>query len=120
VFLPFPFTHIPITPDRIEACLQRISRFAGGEDRTNPGPNQEYSGCFSVGNILSREMAEILDSVSEKLGSTRNPVVICGTDMVRGSTPSVAAHLARRLQKAQGRGGLLFVLPVRTPLERVF
>lgn len=111
VFLPLPFIHIPVAPDLIEACLQRIFSFVGGEGRANPGQNQEYSSWLPKENALPSEIAEILDSLAEKLGFARNPVVICGTDIVRGSTPSVAASLARRLQKAQGRGGLLYVLP---------
>jgi len=45
------------------------------------------------------------------LGRSRRPVLICGTDIVRGTTPALAADLALGLLAAGLAAGLFYLLP---------
>jgi NADH-quinone oxidoreductase subunit G len=90
VELPFPFDHLPLHPDEIEGYAaslvnQTIDESASGEQ---PGGD-----------------------LAERLRRSRAPVVLCGTDVVRVTTPAFAADCARMLRAAKERTGLFFVLP---------
>jgi NADH-quinone oxidoreductase subunit G len=90
VELPFPFDHVPLHPDKIE-------RYAGSL------VSQAIDGS-PPGERLVGELAGWLRG-------SRAPVVVCGIDVVRVTTPAFAADCARMLRAAKGRTGLFFVLP---------
>jgi len=90
VELPFSFDHVPLHPDEIEGYTGSLVKPA--IDRSAPGeqPPGELAG---------------------RLRGSRNPVVVCGTDVVRIATPGLAADFARMLRATKERTGLFFVLP---------
>jgi len=90
VELPFPFDHVPLHPDEIEGY---------GASLVNQAIDGGASGDGPVGERV------------ERLRGSRAPVVICGTDVVRVTTPAFAADCARRLRAAKERTGLFYVLP---------
>ena len=90
VELPFPFDHLPLRPDEIEGYAGSLVKQA--IDGSAPGEEP-------VGELAGR------------LRQSRSPVVVCGTDMVRITTPAFAADCARMLRAAKERTGLFFVLP---------
>ena len=67
--------------------------------------------------ILPREPAagtqinERLTALGRQFGQSRRPVLVCGTDVVRESTPALAADLARLLREAGLDAGLFYLLP---------
>ena len=52
-----------------------------------------------------------LASLGQRLGQSKRPMLICGTDAVRESTPALAADLVRLLRAAGLNAGLFYLLP---------
>jgi NADH-quinone oxidoreductase subunit G len=90
VELPFPFDHLPLHPDEIEGYAASL---------VNQAIDGSASGWQPGGEL------------AERLRRSRAPVVLCGTDVVRVTTPAFAADCARMLRTAKERTGLFFVLP---------
>lgn len=90
VELPFPFDHVPLRPDEIEGYAGSLVKQA--IDRSAPGEQP-------VGELAGR------------LRDSRAPVVVCGTDVVRVTTPAFGADCARMVRAAKERTGLFFGLP---------
>ena len=90
VELPFPFDHRPLHPDEIEGYAGSLVKQA--IDRSAPGD-------------------ELPGELAGRLRESQSPVVVCGTDVVRITTPAFAADCARMLRAAKERTGLFFVLP---------
>jgi NADH-quinone oxidoreductase subunit G len=88
--LPFPFDHLPLHPDEIEGYAGSLAKQAIGESASGEQPVGEHAG---------------------RLRRSRAPVVVCGTDVVRVTTPAFAVDCAHMLRAAKERAGLFFVLP---------
>ena len=50
-------------------------------------------------------------ALGQKLRDCQNPVIVCNTDIVRETTPVLAADHARLWQAAKGQAGLFYLLP---------
>ncbi|MDR3566964.1 MAG: NADH-quinone oxidoreductase subunit NuoG [Syntrophobacteraceae bacterium] len=111
LFLPCEFTHFPVAPEKIEHYLAMLVWKAVEKVAENPGKDAEMF-CRQLG-ALSLESAppEAMAAFSELLLASKRPVIICGTDVTRESTPSFAAGCARLLKCAQKEAGLFFLLP---------
>jgi NADH-quinone oxidoreductase subunit G len=113
VFLPFEFDHLPVAPDDLESCLQALIKEA--VDR-------------SVAEKMSQEMLRYFDAVSpeiladstikdcvaktaQRLRQSRYPVIVCGTSIVRETTPDLAADCGLLLSAAKARAGLFYLMP---------
>ena len=59
----------------------------------------------------SPEIQLSITALAEKLNTSARPVIVCGTDVVRESTPAFAADCALLLREAGKRSGIFFVLP---------
>jgi NADH-quinone oxidoreductase subunit G len=90
VELPFSFDHLPLHPDEIEGYAASLVNRAIGGGASGEQPVGELAG---------------------ELRGSRAPVLVCGTDVVRVTTPTLAADCARMLRAAKERTGLFFVLP---------
>jgi len=90
VELPFRFDHLPLHPDEIEGYAGSLVKQA--IDGSAPGEHP-------AGELAGR------------LRESRSLIVVCGTDVVRITTPAFAADCARMLRAARERTGLFFVLP---------
>lgn len=93
VFLPFEFEHLPLTPREVDAALAVLAE--DGRRVTGDGGKTR--------SPVSR--------LRSALAAARRPVIICGTGVVRESTPALAAALARRLKEAGLQAGLFYLLP---------
>ena len=93
VSLPMEFRHIPAAPWELDACLN----FLGGMEPEDA-------------DALSPEIREGLAEASDKIARSLRPTVICGTHIVRESTPARAAAFARSLT-GKDRVGLFTILP---------
>ena len=58
-----------------------------------------------------RQIQDRLAAMGQQLGQSRRPVIVCGTDVVRESTPGLAADLALLLREAGLEAGLFYLLP---------
>ncbi len=110
VFLPCGFTHLPVPTAQIDGLLYGIvSAVACPEDGSHLEVRTRTL-CAGLGLTDGTFCGKVL-SVAEMLSKSQNPVIVCGTDVVRESTPSMALSMTLLLQQARGRGGFLAVLP---------
>lgn len=106
VEMPLDFLHIPARRHHMEAVLGAILR------RAFPEPTPEDADFL---NALSQDMPESAatpgwEDFSARLAGSAFPVIVCGSDIVRLSTPALAAGAAKFLSKRRGRAGYFPVL----------
>lgn len=113
ITLPFTFVHLAIPPGELEGCLTAlIHQVIGREaidtlDPTLVRPFASLTNGGAVDQIFSEQLAGLAGQVE----ASRGPVLICGTGIVRETTPDLAADLALLLHTTQGSCGLFYLLP---------
>ena len=112
VFLPFDFDHVPVAPQDLDLYLSILTRSA-----------VDRSVAMDLGSRAARfydtipadppldSLKSRLSAIGEKLRQSRNPVIVCGTGIVRETTPGVAADSALLLQGAKKKAGVFYLLP---------
>ncbi len=111
VFLPFEFEHIPASPGDIELYMGKL---VGKAVEKNEGEFEKDARSFYrevVSEGKNRELPAGISLLCEHLGASRRPVIICGTDVTRLTTPAFAADCARLLQLTGKQAGLFYLLP---------
>ncbi|MGO9174961.1 MAG: molybdopterin-dependent oxidoreductase [Desulfobaccales bacterium] len=106
VFLPMAFEHLPLRPGDLETALAVLAAEALGKERLPAG-----WGELPLNGYFSSPVQDRLAALGGLLGRSRRPVLICGTDIVRGTTPALAADLALGLLAAGLAAGLFYLLP---------
>jgi NADH-quinone oxidoreductase subunit G len=114
IFLPFEFHHFPVTSKEIEPCLNELIKEAVdrsvaetlGEAAVNfydhgAPTEQPFVGWFK----------DQLAALAQKLRQSKNPVIVCGTEIVPETTPRLAADNALLLRAAKNRAGLFYLMP---------
>lgn len=112
VFLPFEFDHLPVKPQEMDLCLNVLMRSA--VDRAvaaEQGPQALQFYDALPANHPFDSFQERLTALGQKLKESQNPVIVCGTAIVRETTPEVAADIALLLRGAKKRAGLFYLLP---------
>ncbi len=111
VFLPLEFEHLPVAPDDLEPCLSAVVK--GAVDRSTVEKMGEEALRFydavpaeHPDSTLKDRMAKI----TQKLRESRYPVIVCGTAIVRETTPDVAADNSLLLRAAKDRVGLFYLM----------
>jgi NADH-quinone oxidoreductase subunit G len=112
VFLPFEFDHLPVAPDDLEPCLSVLIKGAVDRSATEKMGEEALRFYDAIppeypGAVLKNRMA----SITEKLRKCRYPVIVCGTAIVRETTPDVAADNSWLLRAAKDRAGLFYLMP---------
>ncbi len=97
VFLPFDFEHLPLAPGDLEVAMGGLAAAANGTDILASG---------SLWPSLPQ-----IGALGRRLTQTQRPVIVCGTGIVRESTPGLAADLALRLREGGLNAGLFYLLP---------
>lgn len=110
VSLPMDFEHIPAAPDDIEHYLGAMVR---GSIESDAGQFGHDAAEFCEN--LPRKcrdglLQERIESLSLSLRASRRPAIICGTDIVRESTPAFAADCALLLRHEIKEAGLFYIL----------
>jgi len=106
VFLPLPFEHLPLRPGELETALAVVAAAALGQERLPAG-----WGELPLNGYFAAPVQDRLAALGVLLGRSRRPVLICGGDVVRGTTPALAADLALGLLAAGLAVGLFYLLP---------
>ena len=113
VGLPFEFFHFPVALPEMERLLstlikRSVSRSA--VEKLGPSALQFYD---SIPGDFPRDSSfkKHPDAITEKLQQSRYPVIVCGTDIVRETTPGLAADHGRLLRAGKGRAGLFYLMP---------
>ena len=106
VFLPLEFAHLAVPPGDLETALAVLAAEALGKERLPAG-----WGELPLNGYFSSPVQDRLAALGGLLGRSRRPVLICGADIVRGTTPALAADLALGLLAAGLAVGLFYLLP---------
>ena len=113
VSLPFAFTHLPAAPGQIEARLATLVGLALDRETIKKldGSYLAFVDALSMHSPSDPEMTEQMAMLAGKLKESRQPLIICGTGVVRETTPDFAADLAVLLQSVLGECGLFSLFP---------
>jgi len=112
VFLPFEFEHLAVAPDDVELCLNALIKEA--VDRSAAEKiGEEVLRFYDAVPAECPEAAikNRMANLTQKLRQSSYPVIVCGTAIVRETTPDVAADSALFLRAVKDRAGLFYVMP---------
>jgi NADH-quinone oxidoreductase subunit G len=112
VSLPLDFTHLPVTPGNLDLALAVLLKGALGPEASGLTDRarqffEALPGAYPGDEALARSLMEM----AGQLARSRRPVIVCGTDIVPGSTPGLAADAALLLQNRGREAGLFYLLP---------
>ncbi len=113
VSLPLDFTQLTV-------ALNQLGFYAGLLVKAAVDPTAaavlgeraaEFYGAAPDENLVDEPRREQFSAVIQALRDSRQPLIVCGTDIVPPQIPGLAADLALLLQAADKRAGLLYLLP---------
>ncbi len=113
VFLPFNFSHFRIAPrvmDSFAGCLVREAL----EEKRAEGLGEKAKGFYDslpAGYPQDHGLEEKLKELGRKLGTSKRPIIICGTDLAAENTVAFASDLAHLLRVNIEGARLFHVLP---------
>jgi NADH-quinone oxidoreductase subunit G len=111
VSLPMDFEHIPAAPGNLENYLGILTRKSIRTDSEKLDSNAEqFLKTLPEAGVDQAVLAKI-ESLAEKLGASKGPVIVCGSDVVQETTPAFAADCALLLSQAKGKGGVFHIFP---------
>ncbi|MEJ2672021.1 MAG: NADH-quinone oxidoreductase subunit NuoG [Deltaproteobacteria bacterium] len=113
VFLSCDFTHLALAPGGLEAGLGALVKGALTPEQIAglPEPARKFFDALPDQYPGDPNLAEPLGTLAQDLQHSKNPVVVCGADIVRETTPAFAADAALLLQAAGKQAGLFYLLP---------
>lgn len=113
VSLPLTFTHLALPPREINATLNVLLKGACGpeEEAALSGAARQFFEALPSQYPDDPAIAAQLQKLSDKLRRSRKPVLICGTEIVRETTPHLAADHALLLKALGKDAGLFYLLP---------
>jgi NADH-quinone oxidoreductase subunit G len=113
VFLPCPFEPLAVPPGRLDTALGSLAKSAlsASPETGLPDPARGFYDSLPGRYPGDPAVADRLAGLAEALGRSKRPVVVCGTDIVRETTPALAADIALLLKAAGKEAGLFYLLP---------
>jgi NADH-quinone oxidoreductase subunit G len=112
VFLPLRFEHLPIAPGELDACLAVLIKGVASPPAVKAmgGEVQSYYETLPEAYSSDSETNNRLAETTQRLKQSLRPIIVCGTGVVRETTPALAADLALFLQVRGQQAGLFYVL----------
>jgi NADH-quinone oxidoreductase subunit G len=113
ISLPFEFAHLPTSPCDMNLLMSVMVKGALGRSVTEAlGPDglrfyEAVPSEFPFDSLDKNHVARL----SSNLQKSHHPVIVCGTDIVRRTTPEVAADNALLLRAAKEKTGLFYLMP---------
>jgi NADH-quinone oxidoreductase subunit G len=113
VFLPFEFEHVPLPPSHIDLAMSQLVRGAisrSAADGLGSDALHFYDAVpseFSFDTLINRHLSRL----TSKLQQSHRPIIVCGTDIVRRTTPEIAADNVLFLRAMKQNSGLFYLLP---------
>ena len=101
VSLPFDFEHLAVPTWAMEQCVELLFTADG----------QPTAKELDLRSDLFSEILQQITRLAAALKTCRNPVLICGTDIVDETTPAVVGAWAHSLLEEKGTCGLSYILP---------
>jgi NADH-quinone oxidoreductase subunit G len=113
VFLPFSFFHVAVAPDHIDLCAAFIAKRAlnGNREGKLSKNATRFRDALPERYKQNPGLQNSMEDIARKLRSSKKPVVVCGTDIVRESTPDLAADVANLFHQVTEGAGLFYLLP---------
>jgi NADH-quinone oxidoreductase subunit G len=113
VFLPCDFQHLAVPPGELNTALGALVKATLTPDQIANLPESAHTFSHALPDRYSGDpnLAQQLQSLAQDLQKSQKPVLVCGTDIVRESTPAFTADVALLLQAAGKRAGLFYLLP---------
>ena len=111
VFLPFEFEHIPASPGDIELYMGKLVSKAVEKNAGEFAKDAESFYRAVVTEGKDRELSAEIALLCEQLSASRRPVIVCGTDVTRLTTPAFAADCVALLRLTGKEAGLFYLLP---------
>jgi NADH-quinone oxidoreductase subunit G len=113
VFLPFEFEHLPVAPGDLDVCLGMLIKNAFSRKAVE-GLGSAALKHYDALPETSADRGMPLDRLKDlgrRLKECRRPVFICGSDIVRESTPELVADHALLVTLTAKKVGLFYLLP---------
>lgn len=103
IFLPFPFDHFPVGLENLDLCLsQLIKRSIDRSVAERLGQSAlKFYDSIPPEHTFDRLFEDRLSVVEKKLQQSQFPVIVCGTEIVRETTPDITADHALLFQAAK-------------------
>ena len=113
VFLPFEFEPLAVPPGQLDAALGALAKGALSPEAAAglTDPARGFYDALPGRYPGDPAVAARLMVLAEALAKSKKPVVVCGTDIVRETTPALAADIALLLRAAGQEAGLFYLLP---------
>lgn len=113
IFLPFEFHHFPVNPKDIDLCLNVLIKEAVDRSvaETLGKAALDFFDAVLTEQPFDGSPKDRLTALGQKLRQSKNPVIVCGTEIVSETTPGLAADHALLLHAAKGRAGLFYLMP---------
>ncbi len=111
VFLPFEFTHLPVAPEGLDLCLSTLVKKAMDRSAVEKMGKEALRFFDTIAaEHPDAALRDPMSKIEQKLRQSSYPVIVCGTAIVRESTPDVAADNALLLRASKDRTGLFYVM----------
>jgi NADH-quinone oxidoreductase subunit G len=110
IFLPFEFRHLAISPDLLNLCLGSLTKAAVDRAAAESLGEQAVAFYDALPEVDSPP-ADQLQDTADGLARSRNPVIVCGTQLVDPTTPPLTAAGVELLLAMRKKGGLFYTLP---------
>jgi NADH-quinone oxidoreductase subunit G len=112
VSLPLEFRHQPVPPGGLTACLQVLGRLTLAEKASSLETEaQEFWQALPAEFPGNPQIQDFLADTASLLQASQNPVIVCGTDIVRPDTPEAAADLTHLLRAGGQEAHIFYLLP---------
>ena len=112
ISLPLEFRHLAVRVDDLDTCLAALVR--GGLERAEVeklGPAAlGFFDALPGADRLDPSLQEAVSESATDLRKSRRPALICGTGVVRESTPALAADCSRLLRGVREFAALFYTL----------
>jgi NADH-quinone oxidoreductase subunit G len=111
--LPFDFDHLAVAHGHLGLCLRVLTKKAVSRKALEGlGPEAlKYYDALPVSYPSDPRLEDRLTEIGQKLQACQRPVIVCGTDIVRATTPALAADLALVMSAMTKGAGLFYILP---------
>ncbi|MFH1488509.1 MAG: molybdopterin-dependent oxidoreductase, partial [Pseudomonadota bacterium] len=111
--LPFKFEHLAVSPGNLETCLSALVRKAVSRDTAEHlgAAALEFYDALPAAYTPDPGLDDRLTGIGQIMQKCQRPVLICGTDIVRETTPGLAADLAHLIRAMVKRAGVFYLLP---------
>jgi NADH-quinone oxidoreductase subunit G len=113
IFLPFEFVHLSVSPSDMDLLMSLVVKGAVSRSVAEAlGPDAlRFYDAVPTDSPFDPLINNHMVGLSSKLQQSHRPIIVCGTDIVRKTTPEVAADNALLLQAAKEKTGLFYLMP---------